>query len=95
VTIGSSAVTSTLTITAPATLAALALPRNPGSRSAVYAAILPFPAFLLAGMGLVSRKFRNRTRGFCLLGGSVIVLFAVLAAAEGAAHRRLNLRTTP
>jgi uncharacterized repeat protein (TIGR01451 family) len=83
VTLGSSAVTATLTITAPATLAALALPMDAGSRSTVYAAILPLPAVLLAGMGLLSRKFRNRWRGLWLLGGSIIVLFAVLAGCGG------------
>lgn len=82
VTLGSSPGTATLTITAPATLAALALPLSKGSRP-LYAAVLPLPALLLGAIGLVSRKFRNRRRGLWLLGGSVIVLFAVLAGCGG------------
>ena len=83
VTLGPTAVTSTLTITAPATLAALALPLNEGSRSKAYAAVLPFPALLLAAIGLFSRKFRSQRRGFWLLGGSIIVLFIALAGCGG------------
>ncbi len=82
VTLGSSPGTATLTITAPATLAALALPLSKGSRP-LYAAVLPLPALLLGAIRLVSRKFRNRRRGLWLLGGSVIVLFAVLAGCGG------------
>jgi uncharacterized repeat protein (TIGR01451 family) len=82
VTLGSSAVTSTLTITAPATLKALHLPLNEGSRP-LYAALLPLPALLLALMGVPTGKSRGRRRGRWLLSGSVIVLLAVLAGCGG------------
>ncbi len=81
--LGSSPGTATLTITAPATLAALALPLNECSRSTVFAVVLPFPALLVGGIGLASRKFRKRKRGLWLLGGSAIVLFTVLAGCGG------------
>jgi uncharacterized repeat protein (TIGR01451 family) len=81
VTLGSSAGTSTLTITAPATLTVFALPLNEGKRNAAYAVVLPFPALLLGGIGLASRNFRKRRSGLWLLG--VIVLFAVLAGCGG------------
>jgi uncharacterized repeat protein (TIGR01451 family) len=81
--LGSSAVTSTLTITAPATLAALAFPQDEGSHYTIYAGILPLPALSLVVMGLFSHKSKNRRRGFLLVGGSAIVLFAMLAGCGG------------
>jgi hypothetical protein len=78
VALGSNPGTSTLTITAPATLAAIALPLDDSHDTAKALGLL-FPAFLLGGIGLASRKFKKRYGLSLLLGGSVIVLFAVLA----------------
>ena len=83
VTLSSSSGNSTLTMTAPATLAAVALPLNGGSHNAPYAAGMPFLALLLGVFGLASRMFKKRRRGFWLLGGTAIVLFAVLAGCGG------------
>jgi peptidoglycan/LPS O-acetylase OafA/YrhL len=83
VTLGSTPSNSTLTITAPTTLTASALPLNEGSRNIAYAVILPFPALLLGGIGLASWRFRKRRSGLWYLGGSVFVVFAVLAGCGG------------
>jgi uncharacterized repeat protein (TIGR01451 family) len=83
VTLGSSPGNSTLTITAPTSLAAFALPLNEGSRNTESAVVLPFPALLLGGIGLASRNFRKRPRSLWLLGGSVMILLAVLAGCGG------------
>jgi uncharacterized repeat protein (TIGR01451 family) len=83
VTLGSTPSNSTLTITAPTTLTASALPLNEGSRNIAYAVILPFPALLLGGIGLASWRFRKRRSGLWYLGGSVVVVFAVLAGCGG------------
>lgn len=82
VTVGSSSGNSTLTITAPSTLAAFALPRTEESNS-VYAVVLPFPVLLLGGIGLASRNLKKHRYGLWLLGGSVIILFALLAGCGG------------
>jgi len=83
VTLGSSSGTSTLTITSPSTLAAVAFPQNQGEPKAAYGVALPYPVLLLGGIGLASRNFRKRWRGLVLLGGSVIVLFAMLVGCGG------------
>jgi uncharacterized repeat protein (TIGR01451 family) len=82
VTLGSNPASSTLTMTAPTTLAALSLPLNKENRNTTYAVVLPFP-LLLGGIGLASRNFKKRRRGFRLLVGSVITLFAVLGVLAG------------
>jgi uncharacterized repeat protein (TIGR01451 family) len=76
VTIGSSPGTSTLTISAPATLSAAALPLN-GS-SATRASVLSFFVFLLGGLGLFSYSSGRQQRTLSYLAGSLAVL-AVLA----------------
>jgi uncharacterized repeat protein (TIGR01451 family) len=83
VTLGSSPGNSTLTITAPPSLAAFALPSNEESRNTEYAVVFPFPALLLGGIGLAVRNFRKRRHGLWLLGVSVITLFAVLTGCGG------------
>jgi uncharacterized repeat protein (TIGR01451 family) len=76
--LGSSPGSSTLTITAPATLAAFALPRNDGNNTA-FALDFSLSAILLGGMGLWLGDFKKRHRLSVVLGGVVLVLFAVLA----------------
>ena len=75
--LSSSPGSSTLTITAPATLAAFALPRNEGNHAA-FALDISFCAMVLGGIGLWLGDFKKRRRLSLLLGG-VIILFAVLA----------------
>jgi uncharacterized repeat protein (TIGR01451 family) len=89
VTLGASSGTSTLTMTAPTTLAALALPLNEGSHNTPYAALLPFPGLLLGGIGLLSRNLRKRPRGLWLLSCSAIVLFAILGGCGGGSTQHL------
>ena len=83
VSVGSSSGNSTLTIIAPGTLGAFAIPLKEGGRITTYGIVLPVPAVLLGGIGLVSRRFRKRISGFWFLAGSVIILFAVLAGCGG------------
>jgi uncharacterized repeat protein (TIGR01451 family) len=78
VTLGSSPGSSTLTITAPATLAAFGLPRNDGNRT-TFALDFSFFALLLAGIGLWLGDFKKRQRLSLLLGCGVLILFGVLA----------------
>jgi peptidoglycan/LPS O-acetylase OafA/YrhL len=87
VTLGANPGNSTLTMTAPTTLAAVVLPLNEGSRSAAYAVVLPIPALLLGGIGLASLNFKKRRRRLWLLSSSVIVLFAVLVGCGGGSTR--------
>jgi uncharacterized repeat protein (TIGR01451 family) len=89
VTLGSSSGTSTLTMTAPAALAASSIPLRQENRSTTYAVVLPLPALLLGGIGLFSRKFRKRWHGCLLLGGSVMLLFAVLSGCGGGSTQHL------
>jgi uncharacterized repeat protein (TIGR01451 family) len=89
VTLGSSPGNSTLTMTAPTTLAAFALPLNEESSNTSYAVVLPFPALLLGGIGLASGIFKKRRRSLWLLGGTVIVLLAVLAGCGGGSTQHL------
>jgi len=77
VTIGASPGTSTLTISAPSTLAAFPLHPNDGS-NAMRAFVAPFFVLLLGGIGLLSYASRRQRRTLCYLAGSVVVL-AVLA----------------
>lgn len=77
VTVGANPGTSTLTITAPSTLAALGVLLINGS-NAGYALVLPFPLFLLGGICLASRNFKKQRGLSLLLGGSVILLLVVL-----------------
>jgi len=74
--LGSSPGTSTLTITAPSTLAAFALPRNDGNHAA-FALEFSFSAMLLGGIGVWLGDFKKR-RGLSLLLGGVLILFVVL-----------------
>jgi uncharacterized repeat protein (TIGR01451 family) len=76
--LGSSPGSSTLTITAPATLAAFALPRNDENKTAFTLGFL-FSALLLGGMGLWLGDFKKRHGFLLLLEGGVLILFAVLA----------------
>jgi len=87
VTLGGNPGNSTLTMTAPTTLAAVALPLNEGSRNAAYAVVLPIPALLLAGIGLALLNFKKCRHSVGLLSGSVIVLFAVLVGCGGGSIR--------
>lgn len=82
VTLGSTPGNSTLTMTAPATLAAVAVPLNEGGRAA-YAGVLPFSALLLGAFGLASPILRKRRRVLLLLAGSVIVLSAAFVGCGG------------
>jgi uncharacterized repeat protein (TIGR01451 family) len=91
VTLGYTPGTSTLTITAPATLAALT-PLLSEPTNIAYALVLPFPALLLGGVGLASRKFKKRRGLSLLLGGGVIVLLAILA---GCGSGNTTLPPTP
>jgi hypothetical protein len=77
VTVGSSPGTSTLAITAPATLAAFSFPRNDGNHMA-FALGFSFSAMLLGGIGLWLGDFKKRRGLSLLLGGGVLILFAVL-----------------
>lgn len=76
VTVGSSSGKSTLTITAPASLVASAVPLTRGSLLAVFAAVSPVPGLLLTGLILAPRRGRRR-------GISLVVLFVVLAGCGG------------
>ena len=82
VTLGSNG-SSTLTMTAPATLAMLALPPNERSQTTAYAGGLPFTALLLGALGLGSGMLKKRRRDLWVLGSSVIVLSAALAGCGG------------
>jgi hypothetical protein len=75
-------------MTAPATLAASSIPLKEENRSTTYAVVLPFRALLLGGIGLFSRKVRKRWHGCLLLGGSVMLLFAVLGGCGGGGSQR-------
>jgi uncharacterized repeat protein (TIGR01451 family) len=86
-TLGSNSVSSTLTITAPSTLAAAALPLNEGSPNTAYALVLPFPALLLCGIGLFSRDCMKRRHDLWSLAASVIVLFAILVGCGGSTRQ--------
>jgi uncharacterized repeat protein (TIGR01451 family) len=82
-TFGASPGSSTLTITAPASLSAFARPLNRGSQLAAVAAVTPVAGLLLGGVGLASRRSRKRRAVLAVLNGSLFVLFAVLAACGG------------
>ena len=91
VTLSSSSGTSTLTITAPATLAAFALPRN-HRNSATLVLDFSFSAMLLGGIGLCLGDFKKRRGLSLLLGGGVMLFFAVLA---GCAAQSSTMGPTP
>jgi uncharacterized repeat protein (TIGR01451 family) len=96
VTVGPSGGTAKLTMTAPTTLGAFALPLKQGSHNAVYALVLPIPGLLLGGMGLASLNFKKRRRALLVLGGSgVILLFAIFAGCGGGTtHTPQNFAVT-
>jgi hypothetical protein len=59
---------------------------QPSSRAQLnffYAAWLPLPGIVLFGIGLISRKQRERSRNQWLLTGSSVVLFAVVVGCRG------------
>lgn len=79
VTVGSSPGTSMLTITAPTSLVAYALPRIRGISGAILAAVLPLPGLLFVGTGLISRRKSMRRITLCFLGSGLIALFVLMA----------------
>jgi uncharacterized repeat protein (TIGR01451 family) len=79
VTVGSSPGTSTLTITAPSSLVAYAVPVSRGISGAILAVVLPLPGVLLAGAGLAGRRVRMRRIRLWFLGSGLIALLAVMA----------------
>jgi uncharacterized repeat protein (TIGR01451 family) len=78
VTLGANPGNLTLTMSAPTTLAAVAFPLNEENLNVAYAVVLPFPALLIGGIGLVSRNFKKHRHGLWLLGGSAIILLAII-----------------
>jgi uncharacterized repeat protein (TIGR01451 family) len=82
VTLGSSPINSTLTITAPTSLVAFAVPVDGGDRITAFAAVLPVPTLLLGGIGLAFRRLRKRPIGIWLM-GSLVVLLVVIAGCGG------------
>jgi hypothetical protein len=63
-----------------------------GQLKSLYAAWLPLPGIVLFGIGLISRKQRDRRRNLWLLSGSLIILFAMLAGCGGSSN---GLRPPP
>jgi uncharacterized repeat protein (TIGR01451 family) len=86
-TLGSNSGSSTLTITAPSTLVAVALPLNEGSPNTAYAVVLPFTALLLCGIGLFSRDCMKGRHVLWSLAASVTVLFAILVGCGGSTRQ--------
>jgi hypothetical protein len=85
VTPGANSATSTLTIAAPAASAMLQ-PTIHWQFNYLYAAWLPLPGIVVIGIGLASRKQRDRRRNLWLFPRSLIVLFAVLAGCGGGSN---------
>jgi uncharacterized repeat protein (TIGR01451 family) len=80
--LGSSPSNATLTITAPTSLAAFAVPRS-GDRVTACALVLPIPLLLVGGIGMAFRGSRKRRIGSWLMGGSLILLLVILTGCGG------------
>jgi uncharacterized repeat protein (TIGR01451 family) len=81
VTVGSSPGSSTLTITAPSSLNAFAVPRYEGRGIASFAVVLLIPS--LMGISLGFGRSRKRRIGLRLLRGSLVAIFLVFCGCGG------------